>query len=135
MALNVSTAMDGLGTRLATITGLRVFDFAPDSLSPPAAIVSLPENIEWDLTMARGSDRCTIPVYVLVGKASDRAARDKLAGYLAGTGATSVKTAIESDETLGGAVDSVRVMRASSSVMTVAGQEFLAATFDVDVVA
>lgn len=134
MSLAVNAVMDGLGVRLATISGLRVFDFAPDSISPPAAIVSLPDNVEYDVAMFRGADRLTIPVHVLVGKVSDRNARDRLGDYLAGTGATSVKTAIEADKTLGGAADSVRVESATVSVITIAGMEFLSATFIVDVV-
>lgn len=132
--MNVSGVMDGLGVRLATITGLRVFDFVPDSVSPPAAVVSLPEFIEYDTVMARGADRATYEVVVLVGKASDRNARDRLAAYLAGTGASSVKTAIEAEDTLGGVADSSRVTEARVSVITIAAQDFLAATFLVDVV-
>jgi hypothetical protein len=135
VSINVSTVMDGLGVRLATITGLRVFDFVPDSFSPPAAVVSLPQMVEYDLTMARGADRGSFQVYVLVGKASDRSARDQLAAYIAGTGSSSVKTAIEAGKTLGGAAHSTRVTGASVSVVTTAGSEFLTAIFDVDVVA
>lgn len=131
--MNVSGIMDGLGVRLATITGLRVFDFIPDSASPPAAMVALPE-IFYDLTMARNADRATFPVHVVVGKASDRNARDRLAAYVAGTGASSVKAAIEAAPTLGGVADSLRVTEARVSIMTFGAQEFLAATFDVDVV-
>lgn len=135
MAINVSTVMDGLGVRLATISGLRVFDFVPDSFSPPAAIISLPGTVEYDLTMARGADRGSFQVYLLVGKVSDRSARDQLAAYLAGTGSLSVKAAVEAGKTLGGAAQSTRVTSASVQVVSSAGTDFLAAVFDVDVVA
>lgn len=135
MSIDVSTVMDGLGVRLATISGLRVFDFAADSFSPPAALVGLPDTVEYDLTMVRGADRAAFQVYVLVGKVSDRSARDQLAAYMAGTGSSSVKAAIEAGETLGGAAHTTRVTGASVATVTSAGVEFLAAIFDVDVVA
>lgn len=134
MALNVNTVMDGIGVRLATISGLRVFDFMPDSFSPPAAVVSLPDLVDYDASYQRGTDRIKFNVHVLVGKVSDRNARDRLGDYLAGTGGTSVKTAIEADKTLGGAAETTRVESATVSVMTVAGMDFLAATWVVDVV-
>lgn len=135
VALDVNAAMNGLGIRLATVAGLRVYDYPPDTIAPPAGIVSYPETIEFDQTYAAGADRATIPVHVLVGKVSDRATRDALGAYVARTGATSVKTALEADPTLAGVVDSLRVRGATFSNMTVGGGEFLAATFDVEVYA
>lgn len=131
MSLNLNTAMDALGTALGGVTGLRVFDFPPDSISPPAAIVAWPEGLEYDNTHARGTDRATFKVHVLVGKVSDRSARDQVNVYAngAGTASTSVKTALD-------AIGSgVRVERAAFSVMTVAGTDFLTVSFDVDYVA
>lgn len=134
MSLDLNAVMDGLGFRLKLIPGLRVFDFVPDGFSPPAAVVALPETIEYDTSFARGADRCTFPVHVLVGKAHDRSARDALAAYMRGDGASSVKAVLESDVSLGGVAQSLRVTGASVSVMTVGAMDFLAATFDVDVV-
>lgn len=129
--MNVGAVMAGLGTRLRTISGLRVHDYAADQVSPPTAVVALPE-VTFDSTMARGSDDAEFPIHVLVGKVSDRASATKLAAYLSGG---SVKAAIEADPTLAGACQTLRVESASPSVMTVAGVDYLAATFTVNVVA
>lgn len=129
--MNVSTVMGQIGTRLRTISGLRVFDFPPDSLQPPAAVVAWPNVLTYDSTMARGADEATFEVHVLVGKAVDRSAQQQLSLYLDGSGSKSIKTAIEAG-TVG---DSVRVSSGAVSVMTVAGTDYLAATFDVDVIA
>ena len=126
--------MTALAENMSDIDGLRTFAFPPDSVSPPAAVVGFPETVAYDATMARGEDRIVFPVYVLVGKVSDRTAAPRLCAYLDGSGATSVKTAIESDKTLGGAADSIRVTDADTSVMTVGGTDYLAATFSVEVV-
>lgn len=132
--MNVSAVMDGLGTRLASISGLRVYDYPPDSVSPPAGVVSYPDPLDFDATMGRGADRMTVPIHIIVGRVSDRAARDALAAYMAGSGVKSVKAAIEADGTLGGAADSSRVVSVSGLDLSVGGVSYVAATFSVDVV-
>lgn len=132
--MNVGEAMIGLGEALAAIADLRVFDYPPDSVTPPAAIVSYPDPIDFDMTMGRGSDRATVPVHVVIGRVSDRAARNALTAYMAGSGDRSVKAAIEADRTLGGAVDSVRVVSVSGGELNVGGVSYLAATFSVDLI-
>lgn len=132
--MNVASVMTGLGSRLSTITGLRVFSYAPDTLSPPAAVVALPESIEFDSTMARGADRMSIPMHLLVGRVSDRSSTTELAAYLSGTGTKSIKAAIEGDRTLSGSCDSARVTEAATLIMQVSGNDYLAATFTIDVI-
>jgi hypothetical protein len=133
-AANVASIMSGLNTRLDTIQGLRCYPYPSDSISVPAAIVAFPEVIEYDSTMARGSDRLVVPVHVLVGKVSDRTARTRLGAYLNGSGSSSVKSAIETDVTLGATVQTVRVTEAEINVMTVGAADYLAATFTVEVI-
>lgn len=126
----MNATMDAIGVRLLTITGLRVFDYTADSIAVPAAVVGLPD-VTYDNTKGRGFDFATYPVHLLVSKVSDRASRDKLAAYLVGTGGASVKAAV--DGTLGGTVQVARVASAALSTMTVAGVDYLAATFQVEV--
>jgi hypothetical protein len=135
MALNLNATMDALGVRLATISGLRVYDYPPDTIAEPAGVIAYPESVEYDQTYAGGADRATFPVHVLTGKVSDRASRDRIGAYVARTGGSSVKTTLEAEPTLGGVVDSLRVERATFSTMAVAGLEYLAPTFDVEVYA
>lgn len=135
MAVDLNAVMDAIGTRLVGVTGLRVYDYAADAVSPPAAIVALPETVEYDVTAGRGADRVVIPVTVLVGKVSDRSARDQLAQYVSGTGAQSIKTAIEggTDANLGGVAHTVRITEARIDVVTIGAIEYLGASFDVEV--
>ena len=132
MSLDLNAVMDAVGTRLATITGLRVYDYPAETASPPAAIVGLPSELEYDFTKGRGSDRAVIPITLLVGKVVERSARDALSLYLAGTGASSVKAAVDGD--LGGAAQTVRVMGARVEIVTLNGVEYLGATFDLEVI-
>lgn len=130
MALDLGAVMDAIGTRLQTITGLRVADYPSDAANPPQAIVSLPETVEFDAVMGRGADRAVIPITVLVGKVSDRAARDALALYVSGSGASSVKAAVDGDLGLGA---SARVTGATISVVTIQAVDYLGASFEVEV--
>jgi hypothetical protein len=132
----LKTILEALAAALETIAGLRVFSYMPDSLAPPAAIVQLPESIDYDLTFGRGADTYNLRVLLLVGKVSDRASTANLAQYLNAAGATSIKAAVEADPTLGGLVDDANLKRASGiGTYTVAGTEYVGALLDVEVTA
>lgn len=133
--LDLNAVMDGLGVALATITGLRVFDYPVEKFDPPAAVVGLPTEVPYDNTKARGQDRATFPVFVAVGGAFERAARDALAPYVAGAGASSIKAALQADRTLGGACGTlqVRAARSDGSGITVNGVRYTGAVFEVEV--
>ena len=107
---------EGIATRLATIDELNVYAFIPDTIVTPAAIVAPGEEafIQWDTSMSRGSDDYTFRVTLLLPRGSDQDGQAKLDAYLAGSGAESVKTAIEGDETLGGVADWAHVTEARS---------------------
>jgi hypothetical protein len=130
---DVSAVRSGIDTRLATITGLRHTAFMPDKITPPMAVVGDVE-IDFDLTMQRGFDSIEVKVRVYASRASDRAGQSVLDGYLKGTGATSIKTAIEGDRTLGGAAQTLKVSRVDGyGVYTVAETQYLGAEFTVTV--
>lgn len=129
MALDLPAVMTAIGTQLATISGLRVKAYPSDSAAPPAAIVSLPETVEYDSVAGRGADRVVIPVTVLVGKVSDRTARDAIARYVSGEGASSVKAAIEA----GAVGQTVRVTTSRVDIVAIGDIEYLGASFDVEV--
>jgi hypothetical protein len=110
--MNVSTVRDGVKTRLQTITGLRAYDVIPDKVTPPCAIVGQ-LDFTFDIDNARGLDQATLDVYVIVQRLDARSGQNKLDEYL-GSGAKSIKSAIEGDRTLGGAVNTLRVTSAEA---------------------
>jgi hypothetical protein len=130
--VNPKEVMDQVAARLDTIQGLRAFPYAPDRLEPPAVIVAYPETIQFDKTYGRGMDQMTLPVVVVVGRATDRAARDQLVRYCGGAGAESIKAVVESGTYT--AFDVVRVDSAEFSAFKMAGTEYVAATFSLDIV-
>lgn len=129
--MNIGTVMDEIATALGSIDGLRISTFVPGVVTPPMAIVGLPDEVSFDLTYGRSMDQVMIPVPVLLSRASERAATQTLAAYLSGAGAKSIKAAIE-----GGiytACDDVTVRSASVSLITVGTVDYLAATFVAEV--
>jgi hypothetical protein len=128
-----SSVRDGLKTALATITGLRTYDIIPDGIAPPAAVVGL-LSLDFDMSMQRYLDHGDIEVMVIVGRMSERAAQDKLDAYLAGSGTGSVKAAIEADTTLGGSVQTCRVLSASPTTITVSGADMLCYRYQIEVI-
>jgi hypothetical protein len=119
-----STVRDGLKSNLQTITGLRVYDLIPEIPTPPCAIVGQ-LDFTFDIDNGRGLDRAEVDVYVIVQRFSERAGQDALDTFLKGTGATSIKTALEVDRTLGGAVNTLRVTGAQSGTYESQGNSFI----------
>lgn len=133
---SLSSIRAGLKANLATISGLRTFDTVPDQVPVPCAVVGGPERIDFDATMGRGIDRYTIPIRVYVSRASERAGQASLDAFLAGSGASSVKAAIESDKDLGGAADTTRcVAMREYGIYEVNGVAYLGFEVVVDVLA
>jgi hypothetical protein len=123
----------GLAANLATISGLRVSAEIPDNPSPPIAIIML-QSVAYDLAMHRGATTYNMQVTVLVGRVAEREAQRRLDAYIS-TGASSIKTAIESDRTLGGAAFDCRVTEMTDISNVVLEQTYLSATFSVQVLA
>ena len=119
-----SDVRDGLKTRLQTISGLRCFDLIPDQVTPPTAIVGQ-LDFTFDIDNARGLDLADVDVIVIVQRFSERAGQNRLDSYLSGSGATSIKAAIEGDRTLGGACQTLRVTSAESGSYESNSQIFL----------
>jgi hypothetical protein len=129
----VSQIRDGLATNLATIAGLRTAATVPDSPNPPIAIVE-PVSINFDTTFGRGLDEYLFKITVVAGRADERSGQNKIDGYCNPSGALSVKTAVESDKTLGGVVQTLRVTGLSTyGSITIAEIPYLAAEFAVTV--
>jgi hypothetical protein len=132
-----STVRDNMKTALQTVSGLRVLDTLPDSANIPTngalAVVGM-LDMTYDFTLNRGFDSATLSVLVIVGRMSESAAQDRLDGYLQSSGATSIKTAIEADKTLGGAVQTLRVTQAVSGTITVANIDYLSYRYEVTLI-
>lgn len=105
--MSIGAIRTRLATNLATISGLRVASNIPDNPMPPQAIVML-ENVDYDNAFKNGLVTYQFRVSVLVARADERTAQDRLNAF-ASTGAGGIKAAVESDKTLGGTAFDVRV--------------------------
>lgn len=132
--MSISLIRQALATNLGTIPGLRTAAEVPDLPNPPIAIVAL-NNVSYDRAYAQGMTSYTFTVTVIVGRVAEREAQRKLDSYIS-TGASSVKSAIESDSTLGGNAYDCRVVSMDSvGQLTISDNTYLAADFTVTVIA
>jgi hypothetical protein len=116
------------------IPGLRVAETIPDQPNPPMAVISL-ESVNYDQTFQRGMSEYTFTVSVLAGRVSERNAQSRLDSYI-DPGSATIKTAIEKDKSLGGAVFDVRVTEMSNIGAVNLGETiYLGADFTVNVYA
>ena len=114
MANEIGEAKRGLASALSVIDGLRVFDYAPESVNEfPAAIVRL-ESREPVETLGGGAVRGNLCVEVRVSAADARQAEETLLAFLEPRGAQSVEAAASADPTWGGAVDDARLVSADN---------------------
>lgn len=128
---NINELREKIAVNLVTIPGLRSSTTVPDNPSPPIAII-LPQSISYDDSFQRGTTTYQFIVTVIVGRADDRSAQNKLDSFVSSTGTASIKLAIESDRTLGGKAFDVRVveMRNYGSVV-ISEVTYLSAEFTV----
>lgn len=119
-------------TALATITGLRVTKWGAQ-VQVPAALVTLPERIDYHQTYGAGSTRIVdMMVLVLASKPDTRTAVSTLLPYAAETGAKSIKAVLEAYAWT--ALDVMTVTSVDFDVVTYEGTPYLAAMFHLDIV-
>jgi hypothetical protein len=126
---SLSDIRDGIATNLATIVGLRTTGYIPGQVTPPYAIIS-PDGIEYHKSFHNGFNTYNFTISIVVGQAESRTAQTILDGYCSPTGATSIKSAIESDKTLAGkAFDLVVSDMRNYGSTTIGETTYLAAEF------
>lgn len=105
----IATIREALATAVATIPGLQAEAYVRDIANVPVAMVGGPDPVEYDKTFGRGHDDMTFPIMIFSSRVSDEEAQETLDAYIDPYGASSLKAAIESDSTLGGVVEDLRV--------------------------
>jgi len=126
--VSITDIRDGIATNLATISGLRTSAELPDQPNPPIAVVQL-NNVTYDQAFQGGLVLYNFTITVIVGKVAERLAQQRLNAY-ASTGAGGVKTALQSDKTLGGHAFDVKLQEMTNiGAITLGEQQYLAAEF------
>jgi hypothetical protein len=130
--LSIALIRKGLGDNLGTIRGLRVAETIPDQVNPPVAVISL-QTVSYDGAFQGGLTTYSFMVTVIVGRISERTAQRTLDAYIS-PGVGSIKTAIESERSLGGSAFDCRVDGMSNvGSVTIGDITYLAADFTVTV--
>lgn len=133
--MSIALLRQGIGANIRNnIPGLRVTDTIPDQPNPPQAVVSL-NSVNYDQTFQRGMTEYNFVISVLAGRIAERRAQQTLDSYIS-AGSATVKAAVESDRTLGGAAFDVRVSEMSNIGTVNLGEVmYLGADFTVQVYA
>lgn len=134
--MSITAIRDGLEANLETINGLRGYSEIPENPSIPAAVVTL-DTIEYDQAFQKGLVLYNFSISVIVGRFNARSTQQKLNDYADNTGSDSIKTAIESDKSLGGSAFDVVVtsMSGISNIDLNDGNNYIGMDFSVTVYA
>jgi hypothetical protein len=111
--------MDGIA---GLFTG-NVYPWPAESVTVPCVVVGY-ATVAYDLSMGRGADTWTVPVWYVVGKTGTTDARDSLSAA-----ETVVKAAIDGGHSFGDA----RVTGAEATEIVISSVTYLAAKFDIEV--
>lgn len=112
---------------------LRVYPYGTKSVEAPAALFTLPDSIDYHQAYGTGASKITdAAVLVLVRDHARREAFKTLAAYCKATGVTSVKAALEGYAPAGAAWDALTVTSVDFDVISMAGADYLAALFHLD---
>jgi len=133
--LNITDIRQGIEDNLETVAGLRAYSEIPDNPQVPCAVVVL-NSVSYDQSFQRGLSELDFNITVIVGRFSVQQAQEHMNDY-AGNGAKSIKTAVQSDRTLGGsAADAVlSSMNGISALDLNDGNNYLGMEFSVTVYA
>lgn len=111
---------------------LTAYAYAPDAADPPCAY-PLPETGNYGADLDGDMD-VVVTLRVLTSRAEDRAGQEHLDALLAKDGATSLRAALEADQTLGGLVSAVTAVGWDGyRTYEVAGTEMFGADLAVEV--
>ena len=113
MAATITAAAEGLKEQLKQIPGLRVVDYLPDQINPPTAIMTI-DTVTYHQSFGGGDPVYQFTITVIVARASERVAQQKLDAFMAYDGNQSVRAAVEADKSLGGAVQQAFIDRSGN---------------------
>lgn len=125
-----------LRTRLLEINNLEVHEVHPDRIDPPCAVVGSPDEVTYNTTFGPTKVRYAIPIRLYVARVDAEEAQWALDPYIAPTGATSIKTAVENKAvTVSAGWDFVSVLGADEyGSYRVGDAEYVGVEFTVEVI-
>ncbi len=137
--MNIDDISDEIATRLRTIPGLRVYQDDPGSIDPPCVAIALPEDITFDQTYGRGSDRITWTFALMAARLDADKARltKRLSPYTSGSGELSIKRVVESEDaeayTPYTAFHTIRLTRGEFAILQYGSIDYQGVIFEADI--
>jgi len=133
---SVKLIREGIAANLESLKGCQVSAYMLENPTPPTVWV-FPGDEDYDLAARRGTDKLTFMVQAIAGIVTDQGAQQLLDEFMDDGGAKSIKAAVESDTTLGGAADDLHVTeRSGYQQVTLEGRgRFVFAEWTVEVYA
>jgi hypothetical protein len=132
--MSITTIRTGIAANIGTISGIRTYADIPDNPAMPCAIVTL-DGVTYDRSFQRGLTEYNFVVTVIFGRIATTQAQRAL-DQIISTGDRSIKAAVESDKTLGGAAFDTHLSAMTSvSSVTIGDMTYLSADFAVQVFA
>jgi len=128
----VMAVMKDIGNRLDTINPLRVHPYEADEISVPAGLISLPTLINYQTTYGSGVNTMTLDITVLVTKVDDRIRLEQIAPYADSEGPKAIAQVLETGTY--SAFDSIQVLSSRFAIVNIAGDDYLACIFSVEVI-
>lgn len=135
MSTSPEDVRKAIASNLSAVTGVQCSAWnLGTNFNPPTFQVAGNGPVTYD---RRGTDLLTYRVQAIVGTVDDVGAQRLLATFVQGSGSTSFKAALESDRTLGGVVDDLRVTDyLGDKIMTLpSGVDYLVGEWAVEVLA
>ena len=132
--MTISSMRTALAANLATISGIRTYADIPDNPMMPAAVVQL-QSVSYDQAFNKGLTEYQYVISAIFGRISTVESQRNLDALIS-TGDRSLKSAVESDRTLGGEAFDVRVSEMTNlTSVTIGDITYLSADFAVTVFA
>lgn len=138
--MDVQAVRNGLAAAAAVIPELNCYGYVPDEVSEPAFVAG-EVTIDFDQTFNRGTDQIIVTCLILVSRSDAELGQKLLADYLSGSGAKSLKVALETargedgEAALGGACDDFHVRGAQGyRYYTLGGVNYFGAALSVLVI-
>ena len=129
--MNLASVRAGIGDALQNVNNLRIYEWIPSTIQPPAAVVSLGTG-QYDADNTDGM-LVNYGVLVMLTRADDQNSQQRLDEFL-GQGNDSIYQVIDTDPTLSDSCDSCRVTSWNNpGTFTIGGIEYLGVEVNLEV--
>jgi len=129
--MNLASVRAGISDVLQNVNNLRIYEWIPSTIQPPAAVVSLGTG-QYDADFNEGMV-VNYGVLVMLTRADDQLGQQRLDDFL-GQGTDSVYHVIDANPTLNGSCDSARVTSWNNpGTFSIGGIEYLGVEVTIEV--